>query len=163
MKPLPKQISTASRFANFVAVWAIRLVLTGASAANAAEWGNISDPVTSQMKPGYAGPTAGVTVDRVSGDVVMVVNDQGLWKSSDHGQTFARVDDGNIGGRCETGWALNFDGNGQRLFCFMIYGNSAMTTDGGQDLDKIQDQPSRFWRGGLGGYRQTPARLAPRE
>lgn len=100
-------------------------------AASAAEWVNISDPVTSQVKPGYAGPTAGVAVDRMSGDVFMVVNDQGLWKSSDHGGTFARVDEKNIGGRCETGWALNFDPNGQRLFCFMIYGSSAMTTDGG--------------------------------
>jgi len=92
--------------------------------------------VTSQVKPGYAGPTAGVVVDRVSGDVFMVVNDQGLWKSSDHGQTFARVDEKNIGGRCETGWALNFDPQGRRLFCFMIYGSSALTTDSGKTWAK---------------------------
>jgi photosystem II stability/assembly factor-like uncharacterized protein len=104
--------------------------------AMAGEWVNISDPVTSTVKPGYAGPTAGVVVDRVSGDLFMVVNDQGLWKSSDHGQTFARVDEQNIGGRCETGWALQADPSGKRLFCFMIYGSSAMTTDGGKTWAK---------------------------
>jgi len=107
-----------------------------ALACAAAEWVNISDSVTSQVKPGYAGPTAGVAVDRVSGDVYMVVNDQGLWKSTDHGQTFTRVDDKNIGGRCETGYALDLDPNGQRLFCFMIYGSSAMTTDSGKTWSK---------------------------
>jgi photosystem II stability/assembly factor-like uncharacterized protein len=100
--------------------------------AGAAEWVNISDPVTSQVKPGYAGPTAGVVVDRASGAVFMVVNDQGLWKSTEQGLNFKRVDQQNIGGRCETGWALQADPAGQRLFCFMIYGSSALTTDGGQ-------------------------------
>ncbi len=102
----------------------------------AAEWVNVSDSVTAQVKPGYAGPTAGVVVDRANGDVFMVVSDQGLWKSSDHGKTFARVDDKAIGGRCETGWALQADPNGSRMFCFMIYGGSAMTTDGGKTWAK---------------------------
>jgi len=105
-------------------------ILLSALAAHAAEWVNISDPLTALLKPGYGGPTAGVTVNPANGDVFMVVSDQGLWRSSDHGATFARIDDTktgakNIGGRCETGWALNFDPAGQRLFCFMIYGSSA--------------------------------------
>jgi photosystem II stability/assembly factor-like uncharacterized protein len=104
--------------------------------AAAAEWVNISDPITTQVKPGYAGPTAGVVVDRASGAVFMVVNDQGLWKSTDRGQSFSRVDAQNIGGRCETGWALQADPGGQRLFCFMIYGSSAMTSDAGQTWAK---------------------------
>ena len=112
------------------------LLLLSTSLLAAAEWVNISDPVTSQVKPGYAGPTAGVTVDRRSGDVFMVVNDQGLWRSRDHGATFARVDDQAIGGRCETGWALQPDACGQRLFCFMIYGSSALTIDGGKTWTK---------------------------
>src|SRR5260370_34010294 len=75
-------------------------------AVDSAEWINISDPVTAKLKPGYAGPTAGVTVDRSSGEVFMVINDLGLWKSMDRGGTFARVDESRVGGRCETGWAL---------------------------------------------------------
>ena len=109
-----------------------------ARAASAGEWTNISDPVTSQVKPGYAGPTAGVVVDCLSGDVFMVVNDQGLWRSSDHGATFVRCDDKAIGGRCETGWALQGDPAGKRLACFMIYGDSAMTTDGGRTWTKFK-------------------------
>jgi photosystem II stability/assembly factor-like uncharacterized protein len=116
----------------------IALALLAVNTSHAAEWVNISDAVTAQLKPGYGGPTAGVTVNPANGDVFMVVSDQGLWKSSDHGTTFARVDDKNIGGRCETGWALNFDPAGQRLFCFMIYGSSAVTTDGGKTWAKSQ-------------------------
>ncbi len=105
--------------------------------AAAAEWVNISDPVSSQFtKPGTYGPTAGVGVDRANGDVFMVAADYGIWKSSDHGATFARADDQAIGGRCETGWALQLDPDGRRLFCFMIYGGSALTTDGGKTWAK---------------------------
>ena len=111
-------------------------LLALASTALAGEWINISDPVTTQVKPGYAGPTAGIAVDGASGDVFLVVNDQGLWRSQDHGSTFARCDGGAIGGRCETGWALQADPRGQRLACFMIYGPSAMTTDGGATWKK---------------------------
>jgi hypothetical protein len=108
------------------------------SAALGADWQNISDSVTSQVKPGYAGPTAGVVVDRTDGDVFMVVSDQGLWHSTDHGTTFTRCDDGAIGGRCETGWALQADPEGRRLACFMIYGSSGITRDGGRTWTKFK-------------------------
>lgn len=107
-------------------------------AAVAGEWVNISDPVTATLKPGYGGPTAGVSVDRASGDVFMVVSDLGLWRSGDHGATFTRCDEKNIGGRCETGWALQADPAGKRLACFMIYGDSAMTTDSGKTWAKFK-------------------------
>lgn len=99
-------------------------------------WVNISDPVISQLekagkKIGYPGQTAGVTVDPSTGDIYMVVCDQGLWKSSDQGKTFARIDGGKVGGRTETGYALSFDPAGKRLACFMIYGACASTDDAG--------------------------------
>lgn len=97
------------------------------------EWVSISEPVTSKLKVGYPGKgTAGVAVDPATGAVFMVVSDQGLWKSTDQGASFSRIDNKNIGGRCETGFALNFDPKGQRLMCFMIYGNSASTSDAGK-------------------------------
>ena len=40
-------------------------------------------------KIGYPGLTAGVTCDPATGDVYMVVCDQGLWLSGDGGKTFA--------------------------------------------------------------------------
>ena len=114
------------------------LLATLVSSAFAGDWTNISDPVTAQVKPGYAGPTAGVVVDHMSGDVFMVVNDQGLWRSGDHGAIFARCDEKTIGGRCETGWALQADPAGKRLACFMIYGDSAATADGGKSWTKFK-------------------------
>ena len=44
--------------------------------------------MTLRVKPGYPGKTAGVTVDPSNGDLFMVVPDQGLWKSVNHGKTF---------------------------------------------------------------------------
>ena len=104
----------------------------------AADWVNISEPVISQLKPVKGGPTADVVVDRVSGDVFLVPNGQGVWKSTDHGATFTKLDDGkmDVGGFCETSWGLQADPSGSRLFCFMTYGNSAITTDGGKTWTK---------------------------
>ena len=108
------------------------------STALAGEWTNISDNTTAPLKPGYGGPTAGIVTDRASGAVFMVISDLGLWRSTDHGATFARCDEKNIGGRCETGWALQADPAGKRLACFMIYGSSAMTSDGGTTWTKFK-------------------------
>jgi len=58
----------------------------------AGKWVVVSESVTSQVKPGWPGKTAGIGVDPASGDVYLVVPDQGLWKSSDQGQNFKRVD-----------------------------------------------------------------------
>jgi photosystem II stability/assembly factor-like uncharacterized protein len=125
------------RWLSLVSVSAALLLATSvALAQEKGKWVSISDGVTSQVKPGYPGKTAGVTVDPSNGDVFMVVPDQGMWKSTDRGATFARVDDKAIGGRCETGYALNFDPAGKRLMCFMIYGSSAVTTDGGKTWSK---------------------------
>src|SRR5271163_4412986 len=109
----------------------LMLALAAPLLAHAAEWVNISDAVTSKLKPVKGGPAADVVVDRVSGDVFLVPNGQGVWKSVDHGATFVRLDDGNmnVGGFCETSWGLQADPNGPRLFCFMTYGSSAMTID----------------------------------
>jgi len=109
----------------------------GPTTAEPAAWVDISAPVLQTLasegkKIGYPGKTAGIVVDRVTGDVFMVIPDQGIWKSSDQAESFVRVDDGKIGGRCETGFALNFDPLGKRLACFMLDGPSGYTLDGGK-------------------------------
>ena len=108
-----------------------------APAAEKGKWVPISDGALAKLaaegkKPGWPGLTGGVTCDPASGDVYMVICDQGLWKSTDKGETFERVDDKKVGGRAETGFALNFDPKGQRLACFMVYGGCACTTDSGK-------------------------------
>lgn len=101
------------------------------------KWLPISDGIMAKLtaenkKPGWPGGCAGVTVEPGSGDVYVVVCDQGMWKSTDKGANFERVDGSKIGGRCETGFALDFDPAGKRLMCFMIYGSAGMTTDAGK-------------------------------
>src|SRR5436190_14577208 len=74
-----------------------------------APWVDISKPVLDKLKAdgqkfGFAGETAGVTTDAATGDIYMVVNGVGVWKSTDGGKAFERVDGGKVGGRCETGF-----------------------------------------------------------
>ncbi len=114
------------------------LIAVGALAAEPPKWVPISDTVIKELtdagkKIGYPGTTAGVSVDPANGDVYMIVPDQGIWKSSDQGKTFARADKGEIGGRCETGYTLNMDpAGGGRLACFMLDGKGGITLDGGK-------------------------------
>ncbi len=101
-------------------------------------WVNISDPIVKQLtdagkKIAWPGQTAGVAVDSATGDAYMIIPDQGIWKSFDRGTTFSRADNGEIGGRCETGYSINIDpAGGGRLACFMLDGKCAMTLDGGK-------------------------------
>jgi hypothetical protein len=109
-----------------------------------APWVNLSDPIVQKLKAegkkfGFAGETAGVAVDAASGDVYMIVNGQGIWKSADGGKTFARSDDGKVGGRCETSFALNADPAGKRLACFMLDGKCGWTVDSGATWNAMAD------------------------
>jgi photosystem II stability/assembly factor-like uncharacterized protein len=112
--------------------------------ADPAPWVDVSKPTLDKLKAegkkfGYAGETAGVAVDAASGDVYMIVNGLGVWKSTDAGATFAQVDGGKVGGRCETGYSLNIDPAGKRLACFMLDGKCAWTADAGQTWTAMTD------------------------
>jgi photosystem II stability/assembly factor-like uncharacterized protein len=111
--------------------------------ANAPAWVSISDAVLKTLadegrKPSWPGGTAGISVDRMNGDVYMIVPDQGVWKSSDKGETFNRVDSGKVGGRCETGFTLNADPAGKRMAFFMLDGSAALMTGGGKTWQPLQ-------------------------
>ncbi len=96
--------------------------------------------------------TGGVSVDRTNGDIYIVVTGkeifkergQGVWKSTDQGATFARVDGNVIGGRCETGYALCHEPNGKRLYCFMLDGPGGYTLDAGKTWEQL-GQVNRGW------------------
>jgi len=55
-----------------------------------------------------------------------------LWSSDDHGDHFAPIASGTIGGRCEFGYAMNSDPTGGRLACFMLDGKAGIMADGGK-------------------------------
>src|SRR5208282_2572388 len=64
---------------------------------------------------------AGVAVNRLTGDVMVNFIGFGLWKSSNQGQTWTRLDHGTISGRGESGWSVEVDqDNPQRVAVFSL-------------------------------------------
>lgn len=111
--------------------------ITSVYTADKGSWVPISDGLLAQvtaqgLKIGYPGATSGVTFDPATSTVGVIVCDHGLWCSTDQGATWTRSDNKALGGRCETGFALDTDPAGGRLMGFMIYGASALTLDGGK-------------------------------
>lgn len=128
----------------------------------AGQWVDISAGVLAKLKaenikPGWPGKTAGVVVDRASGDVYMIVTGQGVWRSTDKGAGFQRVDGKAVGGRCETGYSLRADPAGRRVACFMLDGRSAMTPDGGKTWRPIKNV-NRGYDWAAVDWSQTPAK-----
>ncbi len=104
-------------------------------------WTVISDSLVSSTPlpadfnglPGKTLKTTGVAVDRTTGDIIVVLFRSQIFRSSDQGQTFERIDGGKVTGICQTGWSINIDpDNGKRLACFLIYGTGGLTLDGGK-------------------------------
>ncbi len=131
---------------------------TSGAEAPKGDWVPISDGLLKKLdaegkKPSWPGGTAGVSVDRLAGRIHVIVPDQGVWESADKGATLSRIDGGSVGGRCETGFALNADPAGKRLACFMLDGSSALTPDGGKTWKVFQPQ-GRGWDFGVADWSQ---------
>lgn len=133
------------------ALWTLTLSLVlsasavGQEAPSGPQWTPISDAAVAKAAGevkkanSFEKETAGVAVDPVSGDVYMIVNRHGVWKSTDAGKTFERCDDGKVSGRSETSFSLNADPAGGRLACFMLDGKCAWTGDGGKTWNAMAD------------------------
>src|SRR5688572_11936796 len=120
-------------------------VPAGGNEPETGKWVAISDAVTSKLEPKWPGLTAGIAVDPVGGDVYMPISGLGVWKSRDQGKTFEQIDQGNVGGRCETGAAISVDPmGGGRLAFFQLDGKSAWTPDGGKTWLPCNDQSRGF-------------------
>ncbi len=105
--------------------------------AQAAEtWTDISSPLLTRLtnsgtKLGWPGGCSGVVVDRLTGDVTIKVVGGGLWRSSDKGGTWVRIDQECVSGRDETGWATSVDQNAPaRMASFSLDGSAGWTPDG---------------------------------
>ena len=121
------------------AVWLI-LYWTAAAfvvpARAAEDWIDISSTLTTRLtnsgaKTAWPGGCSGVVVNRTNGDVTIKVVGLGLWRSSDQGANWERIDGETISGRDETGWATSVDQNAPgRLASFSLDGSAGWTVDG---------------------------------
>src|SRR4051794_33845905 len=94
-----------------VSLFTATLFAADAPPTPAGQWVNIPAPILKNLtaegkKFGFSGQTAGVVCDPANGDVYMIVNGLGIYKSTDHGASFTRSDNNTIGGRCETSFSL---------------------------------------------------------
>ncbi len=96
------------------------------------KWSDISSANIGRLgKQPWPGGCAGVAVNRLTGDVMVNFVGFGLWKSSNQGQTWTRLDRGVIGGRGESGWSVQVDQNNpQRVAVFSLDGDAGYTIDG---------------------------------
>jgi hypothetical protein len=102
----------------------------------AEQWTDVSSALLERLtnngaKLAWPGGCSGVVVNRTNGDVTIKVVGLGLWRSSDKGKNWQRVDGETISGRDETGWATSVDQNSPgRIASFSLDGTAGWTTDG---------------------------------
>jgi len=100
------------------------------------QWTDISSKLVERLtnsgaKPAWPGGCSGVVVNRTNGDVTIKVVGLGLWRSSDQGTNWQRLDAETISGRDETGWATSVDQNAPgRIASFSLDGGAGWTVDG---------------------------------
>lgn len=110
--------------------------LLARSAQGADNWTDISSSLLTRLtnngaKAAWPGGCSGVVVNRTNGAVTIKVVGLGLWRSSDKGGNWQRLDDNTISGRDETGWATSGDQNAPgRLASFSLDGTAGWTPDG---------------------------------
>src|SRR5204863_7650799 len=115
MHPLILFIFRASR--QVAALILFSTALVAAHSAHAADtWTDISSSLLERLtnngaKAPWPGGCSGVVVNRTNAEVTIKVVGLGLWRSSDLGKNWQRIDGDAISGRDETGWATSADQN----------------------------------------------------
>lgn len=112
--------------------------LSAGLARAADSWTDVSSPLLERLtnngaKAAWPGGCSGVIVNRTNGDVTIKVVGLGLWRSSDQGKNWRRIDGDTISGRDETGWATSADQDSPgRIASFSLDGTAGWTSDGTQ-------------------------------
>jgi hypothetical protein len=113
------------------------VVLLATFSGQAADtWTDISTPLLERLtnnnvKAAWPGGCSGVVVNRTNAEVTIKVVGFGMWRSSDQGKNWRRIDGDAISGRDETGWATSADQNSPgRITSFSLDGTAGWTTDG---------------------------------
>jgi hypothetical protein len=156
--------------------------LLGLAAVQAQEelgWVNVSDNLTGSVEgydpsvPGDRG-VGGVAVDRHSGDVLMALNGPpyGLYRSSDAGETWTRIDDGYVGGGFVRSFGIRVNpDNPDHIAAFRgtppaagEHTGSAYTLDGGESWHPLEDtgfgQGFKGYVHGMVDWSQDPVHVA---
>jgi len=102
------------------------------------KWTDVSTAQITQLggmaAQAYPGGCSGTVVNRLTGDVSIKIIGFGIWRSSDQGTTWTRIDKNTIdmgGGRCENGWGFQVDqDNTTRMAVFTLDGSAGYTADG---------------------------------
>lgn len=100
------------------------------------QWTDISSALLERLtnngaKPAYPGGCSGVVVNRTNGDVTIKAVGLGMWRSSNQGTNWHRIDDDTVAGRDETGWTTSVDQAAPtRMASFSLDGSAGWTTDG---------------------------------
>src|SRR2546430_5673023 len=112
--------------------------LADSSSQAAGSWTDISSSLLQRLtnngaKAPWPGGCSGVVVNRTNAEVTIKVVGLGLWRSSDQGLNWRRIDGDAISGRDETGWATSADQNAPgRIASFSLDGTAGWTTHGHQ-------------------------------
>jgi hypothetical protein len=112
------------------------MVLCASSVNSADPWMEITSSLVASLmnsgaKPVCPGGCSGVVVNRLNGELMVKVVGYGLWRSSDQGGSWQRMDHHTISGRDETGWATSVDQNSpQRMASISLDGSAGWTIDG---------------------------------
>ncbi len=131
--------SSSGRFRLFTSLLLLLSVMfapLAPSSLQAADWIDISSSLVAGLtnngaKAPWPGGCSGVVVNRTNGDVTIKVVGLGLWRSSDRGGNWRRIDEVTISGRDETAWATSVDQNApSRLASFSLDGTAGWTSDG---------------------------------
>jgi hypothetical protein len=108
---------------------ALMLVVLMAGPSLAAEWEPVATELLKAEKTGFGG-LCGIAVDHATGDVLIDLSDRGLFRSTDHGKSWAKL--GPVGkGRTEWPGCLLFDptGKSKRLLMALVYGAPVGVSD----------------------------------
>jgi len=115
------------------ALSSLLIVCSLAAFASAADtWTDIATNNIGKLgKQPWPGGCAGVAVNRLTGEVMVNFVGNGVWKSSDQGTSWTRIDNGTVSGRGETGWCFQVDQNDpKRMAVFSLDGDAGYTADG---------------------------------
>jgi BNR/Asp-box repeat len=113
-----------------------------AAPACAAEWEATATGLLKAEKTGFGG-LCGVAVDHATGDVLIDLSDRGLFRSTDHGKTWAKFGPV-VKGRTEWPGCLLFDptGKSKRLLMALVYGAPVGVSDDGGETWAAMDAKS---------------------